>query len=166
MDQEPVTSVSVSPTKSDALRMTLQGTARIIRSFSRVLDDAGHVSAEAYDVLVTLEYEEDHRMRLSQLADEIVLSRSGLSRLVDRLERDGLIRREECAGDRRGTYAVLTEAGLAARQDAWPTVEAEMKRVWGDLVSEADAQKLLKIFQRVKEGQHEVKKPSRRATAL
>ncbi|MBX3111007.1 MAG: MarR family transcriptional regulator [Fimbriimonadaceae bacterium] len=155
------------PVKHRALRAMLQTSGRIIRTVSKRLDDAGHVSAEVYDVLVTLEYEATHRMRLSQLADEIVLSRSGLSRLIDRMERDGLIRREECPGDRRGTYAVLTEAGLAARQSAWPTVEAELAELWNNQVTEAEAAKLLKIFSRITVTPAEgSKKPSRKATAL
>lgn len=157
----------ISPAKLDALRAALQGTGRLIRTFSKVLEEAGHVSADVYDVLVTLEYQEGYRMRLSQLADEIVLSRSGLSRLVDRLERDGLLTREECAGDRRGTYAVLTEKGLEARRSAWPTMLEEVVRVWGDRLTEAEALKLLKIFNRIKDIPPEkVKRPSRKATVL
>jgi len=167
MEPGSVPPKGLSDAKLDALRATLQSSARIIRSFSKVLEDAGHVSADVYDVLVTLEYEEGHRMRLSQLANEIVLSRSGLSRLVDRLERDGLLKREECVGDRRGTYAVLTEKGLEARRGAWPTLRKEISRVWGDRLTEAEATKLLKVFSRIKEiPPEQAKRPSRKATVL
>lgn len=167
MERESGPPKEISPAKLDALRVTLQGTGRLIRSFSKVLEEAGHVSADIYDVLVTLEYQEGHRMRLSLLADEIVLSRSGLSRLVDRLERDGLLKREECLGDRRGTYAVLTEKGLEARRSAWPTMREEVIRIWGDRLTEAEANKLLKVFSKIKDIPAErTKRPSRKATVL
>ena len=59
-------------------------------------------------------------MRMRDLADAVVLSRSGLTRLVDRLQREGLIDREQCASDARGAYAVLTETGRARLREAQP----------------------------------------------
>jgi DNA-binding MarR family transcriptional regulator len=61
---------------------------------------------------------------MSDLARSVVLSRSGLTRLVDRLETEGLLRRESVAGDRRGTLAVITEAGREAMRQAWPVYAA------------------------------------------
>jgi len=64
-----------------------------------------------YDVLVQLVEAPDRRLRMTELADAVLLSRSGLTRLVDRLERQGLVQREACLTDGRGLFAVLTEAG-------------------------------------------------------
>src|ERR671921_132950 len=83
--------------------------ARLMREMERELAASGVILPELYDVLLALDRAPDHRLRLSELADHIVLSRSGLTRLVDRLEKHGLLRREQCPEDRRGAYAVLTE---------------------------------------------------------
>ena len=66
----------------------------------------------SYDVLVQLVEAPDRRLRMTELAQRVLISRSGLTRLVDRLEREGLVRREACDDDARGLFAVLTEAGF------------------------------------------------------
>jgi len=75
----------------------------------------------SYEVLMNLTDAERGRLRMSDLADRLLLSRSGLTRLVDRLEKQGLVCRERCSEDARGLYAVLTPAGerkvAAARRD-------------------------------------------------
>src|SRR3954470_13791015 len=73
-----------------------------------------------YDVLLELSVAPEQRLRMHELARAVVLSRSGLSRLVDRLERAGLLRREADPADRRGSFAVLTEEGAAMRERMWP----------------------------------------------
>ena len=74
-----------------------------------------------YDVLVQLAEVPDRRLRMTDLAGRVLLSRSGLSRLINRLERDGLVERAPCPGDARGTYAVLTDAGMTRLRAAAPT---------------------------------------------
>ena len=75
----------------------------------------------SYDVLVQLSEAPGRRLRMTELADRVLLSRSGLTRLVDRLARDGLVERQACPDDARGTLAVLTDAGLERLRTAWPT---------------------------------------------
>ena len=65
----------------------------------------------SYEVLINLQAAPDQRRRMAELADGVLLSRSGMTRLVDRLERDGLLERDACASDGRGTFAVLTPKG-------------------------------------------------------
>jgi DNA-binding MarR family transcriptional regulator len=67
----------------------------------------------SYEVLINLQAAPDRRRRMAELADSVLLSRSGMTRLVDRLERDGLLERDTCTSDGRGCYAVLTDAGEA-----------------------------------------------------
>lgn len=74
-----------------------------------------------YDVLVQLSEAPERRLRMTELAERVLLSRSGLSRLVDRMERDDLVRRQACDGDGRGMFAVLTDAGFARLRAAAPT---------------------------------------------
>jgi len=83
---------------------------------------AGHdLPLASYDVLVQLSEAPDQALRMTELAERVLLSRSGLTRLVDRLERDGVVERQACPEDARGTLAVLTPKGLERLQAAWPT---------------------------------------------
>lgn len=102
-----------------------------------------------YDVLVTLEKAPDQRLRMSELADNVATSRSNLTRMVDRLEREGLLRREACPDDRRGSYAVLTEAGAKVRLAAWPTMSSAIVELFACHVSDEEAQVLAEVLCRV-----------------
>ena len=83
-------------------------------------------------MLVALDTTPGHRVRLRDLAEAVLLTRAGLSRLVDRIEAAGHLRRERCEGDRRGSFAVLTAAGAAALAAAlpthWRTIDARFAR--------------------------------------
>ncbi len=103
-----------------AWRAFLNAHASVIDLIGREMEEAGMVPLSSYDVLVALWESPDKRLRMHELADRVVLSRSGLSRLVDRLEAEGLLARKRCGTDRRGAYAVLTEAGRDALRRAWP----------------------------------------------
>jgi DNA-binding MarR family transcriptional regulator len=102
-----------------AWRALLNAHAAAVGAIERDLHAAGALPLPWYDVLVALA-EAGGRLRMHELAERVVLSRSGLTRLVDRVEAAGLVRREPSPGDRRGTVAVLTEAGAAAQVAAWP----------------------------------------------
>jgi DNA-binding MarR family transcriptional regulator len=86
----------------------------------------------SYDVLVQLAEAPQRRLRMTDLADRVLLSRSGLTRLVDRLTSDGLVQRQSCDSDARGTFTVITEAGLNRLRQAAPThlrgIESYMTR--------------------------------------
>jgi len=103
-----------------AWRALLSVHAHVLDGIGRDLAAQGLVPLTWVDVLVALWEAPDHRMRLSDLARRIVHSRSGLTRLVDRMEAEGLLRREACPHDRRGAFAVLTREGRAAQLAAWP----------------------------------------------
>jgi MarR family 2-MHQ and catechol resistance regulon transcriptional repressor len=73
--------------------------------------DQHRLSAVEFEVLMRLARSPGHRLRMTDLAGQTSLSTSGVTRVVDRMDRDGLVRREACASDRRSSYAVITEAG-------------------------------------------------------
>src|SRR5262245_20938942 len=120
---------------------------RIEREFAA----AGVVSLTWYDVLTALTAAPGHRLRLQDLADEVVLSRSGLTRLVDRIEAAGLIRREPCETDRRGTYAVLTSAGEEAVAKAWPVYARGVARHFADRLTGEEKRALAAALRRVRQ---------------
>ncbi len=103
-----------------AWRIFLNTHAAIIDRIERDLATANRLPLGSYDVLVALLEAPDHRLRMSELAQAVVLNRSTLTRRVDRLEQEGLLTRERSGADRRGAYAVLTEQGRAALREAWP----------------------------------------------
>jgi DNA-binding MarR family transcriptional regulator len=105
----------------DAWRAFLRAHAQITRQLERELQSEASMALADYDVLVQLGIADEHRLRMSELADRLLLSRSGITRLVDRLERDGLVERRVCESDRRGQWAGLTDAGRERLRDASPT---------------------------------------------
>src|SRR4029077_6592360 len=92
----------------------------------------------SYEVLHRLQDCEDGRMRMCDLAEQAGLSRSGLTRLVDRLERDGLLERCSCEHDARGAYACLTERGRHRLQEARDTHRAALRAAFFSRFSEEE----------------------------
>ncbi|MBM0741889.1 MarR family transcriptional regulator [Phormidium sp. CLA17] len=111
--------VQLNDLQSSVWRLFLTAHARLLERIELRLTQSDLPSLDWYDVLFTLKEAPDHRLRLSELADKVLLSRSNLTRLVDRLEKAGLLRRDACPSDRRGTFAVLTDAGLVMQQKIW-----------------------------------------------
>ena len=94
-----------------------RGLLRVHSALVKSLDAeliAGHeLPLSSYEVLINLQAAPGRRRRMAELADSVLLSRSGMTRLVDRLEREGLLERDTCTSDGRGCYAVLTDHGEA-----------------------------------------------------
>jgi len=102
-------------------RTFLQAQATVVRRLEADLEADGQMSLADLDVLIQLAEADGHKLRMSELADTVLLSRSGMTRRVDRLEAAGLVQRHECAADRRGAYAGITEAGLERLRGSRPT---------------------------------------------
>ena len=109
-----------------------RGFLRVHAALARQLDSelvAAHgLPLSSYEVLLTVADAPGERMRMSEIADSVLLSRSGVTRLVDRLERDGLVERIPCEDDARGQYAVLTDRGRQAFDAARKTHLAGVRR--------------------------------------
>ncbi|MCW3001276.1 MAG: MarR family transcriptional regulator [Conexibacter sp.] len=110
-----VPSPAASGTLDERELRAWRGLLRVHSSLSKALDaqlEREHgLPLTSYEVLRYLADAEGEKMRMCDLASSVLLSRSGLTRLVDRLERDGLLVRESCASDARGAFAKLTPAG-------------------------------------------------------
>jgi DNA-binding MarR family transcriptional regulator len=94
---------------------------RVVRRLGAELESEHGLTLPAYEVLAHLSEAADQRLRMSELARHAVLTPSGLTRLIDKLARDGMVERQRCSGDARVVYAVLTPAGLARLIEAYPT---------------------------------------------
>jgi len=109
------------PAEFRAWTAFLDAQAEVLRRLEADLLAGHRLSLAEYDVLAQLVQADGRRLRMAELSDRVRLSRSGVTRLVDRMARSGLLRREQCPADRRGTYAALTAAGLDRLRAAAPT---------------------------------------------
>ncbi|MGH7573249.1 MAG: MarR family winged helix-turn-helix transcriptional regulator [Gemmatimonadota bacterium] len=135
-----------------AWRAFLVAHARIVEAIERDLSESGTLPLSWYDVLVALYEAPERRLRMHELAAAVLLSPSGLSRLVDRLEARGLLERRPCSEDRRCQFAVLTEPGLDALRRAWPTYAAGIAGHFGERLSDAEVEALREILDRLVAG--------------
>jgi DNA-binding MarR family transcriptional regulator len=116
----------------------IHANARLLRRLDEELQ-AGHgLSLAEYDALLQLVNAPDRRLRMSVLAERVLLSRSGITRLVDRLEAAGMVARSACVTDARGAEAALTPVGLERLRAASRTHLDGIQRYFLDLVTEAD----------------------------
>ncbi|GAC1342712.1 MAG: MarR family transcriptional regulator [Candidatus Dormibacteria bacterium] len=103
-----------------AWRLLLETHSALTARLARELAAERDLALTWYDVLVRLSEAEGGRLRMQDLVGSLLLSKSGISRLVDRMEEAGLIARQSCPSDRRGQFAVLTDAGRATLRRAAP----------------------------------------------
>lgn len=135
--------------KARAWAGLLTAHAVLIERIQAALTAAELPSLDWYDVLWELEKAAEGRLRMSELARRVVLSRPNLSRLADRLENAGLIERRDCPEDRRGYDLVLTRAGRALRRKMWPVYEAEIDKLFSRHVNAEEARCLAEVLSRV-----------------
>jgi DNA-binding MarR family transcriptional regulator len=128
-----------------AWRAFLRAHSSITRALEAELEAEQDLSLASYDVLVQLAEAPDRRLRMTELADAVLLSRSGVTRLVDRLEKSGLVARCRVASDGRGVAARLTEAGLDRLRTASRTHLRGVGQHFVNRLDEAD----LRILERI-----------------
>jgi DNA-binding MarR family transcriptional regulator len=110
----------LEPEELDTWRTFLQAHAGVLDALRRDLEAERSLPLSWYEVLVHLARAPGGRLRMQELAARVLLTQSGVSRLVDRMEAAGLVERTSCALDRRGTYAELKPAGLETLRRATP----------------------------------------------
>ena len=135
-----------------AWRGMLRAHSYLLRELDAELTAAHGLSLRSYEVLVFLEDAPRHRLRMSELSQSVLLSASGVSRLVDRLEHDGYVRRERCDLDGRGFYATLTAVGANKVQNARSTHLEGIRRLFLERLSAADLARLAGYWERVLPG--------------
>ncbi|MDF2975551.1 MAG: transcriptional repressor MprA [Actinomycetospora sp.] len=139
----------LDPAEWHAWRNYIAGQALLAGRLNRELSDAHGLSLADYEILVRLSEQQDHRMRMSLLADEVVASKSRLSHQVSRLEADGLVRRELCPSDGRGVFAVLTDKGFDLLQRAAPDHLEGVRAHFVDLLDDHERKVIGDVFERV-----------------
>jgi MarR family transcriptional regulator, 2-MHQ and catechol-resistance regulon repressor len=112
--------VRVDDRRIEAFGMLLEAHNEVVNAVQRQLESAASVPVPWLGVLIRLARSPGERLRMTELARDMTMSTSGLTRLVDRIEASGHVRREACPEDRRGLHAVLTDEGRAVLADAIP----------------------------------------------
>jgi len=128
--------------------------ARFITAQAMLLERVEAAFAEAdlpplawYDVLWILENAEHGRLRMADLARKAVVSRSNVTRLTDRMEKEGLVARFDCPVDGRGTVAALTGKGRALRARMWPVYKKQIDTLFGKHLEAREAETLAATFE-------------------
>jgi DNA-binding MarR family transcriptional regulator len=134
-----------------AWRGMLRAHAELVRELDAELAREHDMPLSSYEVLLFLNDSEDGRMRMSELADSALLSRSGLTRLVDRLERQGLLKRERCESDARGWFAEITPEGRRVFGAARKTHLDGVRRVFLSHFSRDELRTLGGLWQKVQD---------------
>src|SRR4051794_3013587 len=133
----PASSIADAP-GIEAWRTFLQAHARVTRRLDDELQAAHGLSLAEYDALLQIATTPGRRIRMNVLAERVLLSRSGITRLVDRLEAQGCVERIACETDARGQEALLTAAGLDRLREAAATHLDGIRRSFLDRLEPAD----------------------------
>lgn len=132
-----------------AWRAYLRGHATVTRALEADLVAGPRLSLASYDVLVQLAEAPGRRLRMTELADAVLLSRSGVTRLVDRLEREGMVVRAPVAEDGRGVAATITELGVERLRGASRLHLEGVARYFAARLDPADLAELRRISERL-----------------
>ncbi|HEV2814876.1 MAG TPA: MarR family transcriptional regulator [Solirubrobacteraceae bacterium] len=139
--------------KFKAWYAALQASLRSLDRIARDVENETGIPLSWYEVLIYLaKCEDDQRRRMSELAESLLVSRGGATRIVARMEEEGLVRREIPPENRRVTYAVLTPKGLRTAERVRPVHEAAVRRHFTDAFGERDAERLRDVSIAVLEG--------------
>lgn len=130
-------------------RSFLTAHAAVISRIEGDLGGAEVLPLSWYDVLLALYEAPDHRLRMRELASEILVTRGGLTRLVARIEEADLLRREPDPDDGRGLFATLTEEGLEALRTTWPIYARGISEHFGQRLSDEEVEILDRAFRRI-----------------
>jgi DNA-binding MarR family transcriptional regulator len=128
----------LSQPEMQAWRALIQVTTGVLGALDSELQAEHGLTLGEYEVLVHLSEEPEHRLRMADLASRLHLSPSGITRRIDGLQRAGLVERQPCPSDRRGSNAVLTDEGLKRLKAAAPTHVRGVRAHFIDQLTEKD----------------------------
>lgn len=135
----------LTPDEQQAWRATVHLSQLLMRQLDRDLNAHG-LNGHDYEILVELSEAPEHRLRMTELADATSQSRSRLSHQISRMENRGLVRRDDCEGDKRGTFAVLTAEGMATIERVAPHHVENVRRHFIDRLSPRQLEEVRDAF--------------------
>jgi DNA-binding MarR family transcriptional regulator len=148
--------VLIEQASGRAFAALLRAHAAATRNLSAQLSADHGLTLSDYEVLLRLARAPDRRMRRVDLAEQVLLTASGVTRLLDGLERSGYVERASCASDRRVVYAVLTEDGLETLRAASHTHLAQIETLFRARLDETELDDLTALLGRLEDGGEEL----------
>ena len=145
MTARSATTPETSPAIAAFVRL-VRASVAVTRELSAQLQADHGMTINAYEALLQLARAPDSRLRRVDLADRLLLTASGVTRLLDGLEREGFVAREECESDRRVTYAVLTKAGRDKLRGADKTHTRQIRELMGANFADAELEQLADLL--------------------
>ena len=130
-------------------RSFLGAHSTVMKYLERQMQEQHGLALSWWDVLQQLADGPDGRLRMGELADSVLLTRSGITRLVDRMIEAGLVVRESCPGDRRGYYAAITQKGRDTIEKVGPDHSTSAWEVFLGHIGDEEAEMMGKVFNRV-----------------
>src|SRR5688572_27737517 len=138
-----------TPTAIDAFVRLVRANAAVTRQLSAQLSADHGLNISAYEALLQLARAPESRMRRVDLANGLLLTAGGVTRLLDGLERDGFVARDHCATDRRVSYAVLTKAGRTKLREATKSHTRQIRELMGALYDHEELLQLAVLLDRM-----------------
>lgn len=129
----------------------MQTHSTVVKYLERRMEEQHSLPLSWWDVLIQISDRPEGRLRMGELAESVLLTRSGVTRLVDRMIAAGLVDREPCPGDRRGYYAVITQQGRDIIEKVGPDHSKDTWEVFLGHVNEEEAILMGQVFGRVLE---------------
>jgi DNA-binding MarR family transcriptional regulator len=145
----PSATTPATSTAIEAFVRLVRAHAAVTRQLSAQLNADHGLNLSAYEALLRLARAPESRLRRVDLANGILLTAGGVTRLLDGLERDGFVGREECSSDRRVSYAVLTEAGRAKLREASKSHTRQIRELLGGPYHENELAQLVALLDRL-----------------
>src|SRR3954451_9431234 len=145
----PTNTTPETSTAIEALVRLVRARVAVTGQLSAQLSADHGLNIKAYEALLQLARAPDSRMRRVDLANGLLLTASGVTRLLDGLERDGLVAREDCASDRRVSYAVLTEAGRDKLREASKSHTRQIRELLGGTYDDDELAQLVTLLNRL-----------------
>jgi len=145
----PVVEEGLEQRRNVCWRNFLTAHAAVINRIEDDLDEAEVLPLSWYDVLLALYEAPDCRLRMRELASAILVTRGGLTRLVGRIEKAGLLRREPDPEDGRGLHAALTDEGLEALRSTWPIYARGIAEHFGKHLTDEEVEVLNSVLPRI-----------------
>ena len=139
----------LSPTEQRAWRGLVRAHACLVKRLDAQLEAEHGLALTSFEVLNRLAEADGGKMRMHDIATSVMLSRSGLTRLIDRLERDGLVHRCSCENDARGAYAVITDQGRARSAEAGATHLAGVRELFVAHYTDEELELLVPLLERL-----------------
>lgn len=139
----------LSKTHNLAWRKFLSAHVVLLEQIEQDLAGADLPPLTWYDILFAISEAPEQKLRLHELAQTVLLSRSNVTRLVDRLEKAGLLQREQCNRDRRGAFATISDRGRTILEQMWSVYEAAILKYFACHLDETEAKILIKLLNRM-----------------